>query len=90
MPISFRLQTIEAAPSLAQRRITEDLEEQSNIKDVVLSHYVTLVEVFKHYASVGSAMSTGEIDIMEASDKELLYKKIISPHIVIEGRKFVR
>lgn len=49
-------------------RITEDLEEQSNVKDVVLSHYVTLVEVFKHYASVGSALATGEIDIMEARD----------------------
>lgn len=47
-------------------RITEDLEEQSNVKEVVLSHYVTLVEVFKHYASVGSALTTGEIDIMEA------------------------
>lgn len=33
-----------------------------------MSHYVALVEVFKHYASVGSAVSTGEIDTMEASD----------------------
>eukprot|EP00903_Cladosiphon_okamuranus_P017255 g15900.t1 len=48
-------------------RITEDLEEQSNVKDVLLSHYVALVEVFKHYASVGSALSTGQIDIMEFS-----------------------
>eukprot|EP00752_Nemacystus_decipiens_P008506 g7596.t1 len=48
-------------------KITEDLEEQSSIKEVMLSHYVTLVEVFKHYASVGSAISTGEIDIMEFS-----------------------
>lgn len=47
-------------------RITEDLEEQSSVKEAVLSHYVTLVEVFKHYASVGSALATGEIDIMEA------------------------
>lgn len=50
-------------------RVTEDLEEQSNVKGVLLSHYVTLVEVFKHYASVGSAQSTGEIDVMEASNK---------------------
>ncbi|CAN0545668.1 unnamed protein product, partial [Laminaria digitata] len=48
-------------------RITEDLEEQSNVKRVVLAHYVTLVEIFKHYASVGSATATGELDIMEAS-----------------------
>lgn len=48
-------------------RITEDLAEQSSVKEVVLAHYVTLVEVFKHYASIGSALATGEIDIMEAS-----------------------
>ncbi|CAM9462721.1 unnamed protein product [Pylaiella littoralis] len=48
-------------------KITEDLQEQSNVKETVLSHYVTLVEVFKYYASVGSAVATGEIDIMEAS-----------------------
>lgn len=50
---------------LLQQRITEDLEEQSRVKEVVLANYVTLVEVFKHYASVGSAVATGEIDIME-------------------------
>ncbi|CAM9158668.1 unnamed protein product, partial [Scytosiphon promiscuus] len=48
-------------------KITEDLEEQSRVKEVVLANYVTLVEVFKHYASVGSAVATGEIDIMEFS-----------------------
>ncbi|CAM9161057.1 unnamed protein product, partial [Ectocarpus sp. 6 AP-2014] len=47
-------------------KITEDLAEQSSVKEVVLAHYVTLVEVFKHYASIGSALATGEIDIMEA------------------------
>lgn len=39
------------------------------MKAVVLAHYVTLVEVFKHYASVGSAVATGDLDIMEASQK---------------------
>lgn len=64
---------------LFQHRITEDLEEQSSVKDVVLSHYVTLVEVFKHYASVGSAVSTGEIDIMEARGEDKLFtRKILS------------
>ncbi|CAM9254084.1 unnamed protein product, partial [Hapterophycus canaliculatus] len=48
-------------------KITEDLEEQSRVKEVVLANYVTLVEVFKHYASVGSAAATGEIDVMEFS-----------------------
>ena len=52
--------------STVSSRITEDLEEQSNVKKVVLAHYVTLVEIFKHYASVGSAMATGDLDIMEA------------------------
>ncbi|CAM9228029.1 unnamed protein product, partial [Ectocarpus fasciculatus] len=52
---------------LSLNRITEDLLEQSSVKEVVLTHYVTLVEVFKHYASIGSALATGEIDIMEAS-----------------------
>lgn len=53
--------------NLPLNRITEDLAEQSSVKEVVLAHYVTLVEVFKHYASIGSALATGEIDIMEAS-----------------------
>ncbi|CAN0159239.1 unnamed protein product, partial [Ectocarpus sp. 8 AP-2014] len=54
-------------------RITEDLAEQSSVKEVVLAHYVTLVEVFKHYASIGSALATGEIDIMEARATCLLH-----------------
>lgn len=40
-----------------------------------MSHYVTLVEVFKHYASVGSAVATGEIDIMEARGTSREYGK---------------
>lgn len=45
--------------------MVEDVEEQSRVRDVMLAHYVTVVEVFKHYASIGSALATGELDMME-------------------------
>lgn len=49
-------------------RIAEDLEEQSRVRDVMLAHYVAVVEVFKHYASIGSALATGELDLMEVGE----------------------
>ncbi|CAN0316267.1 unnamed protein product [Ascophyllum nodosum] len=48
-------------------KITEDPEEKVRVKNVLLAKYVVLVEVFKHYASAGTAQSTGEIDFMEYS-----------------------
>ncbi|CAM9401761.1 unnamed protein product [Discosporangium mesarthrocarpum] len=47
--------------------ITQDTEEQAKIKGVIFNHYLTLVEMFATYASVGSGAATGHMDLMEFS-----------------------
>lgn len=63
---------------MVNARITEDLEEQSLVRDTMLAHYITVVEIFKHYASVGSSVTTGELDLMEVSARVLRRVEVIS------------